>query len=302
LLSLQVVRANTNIFTTSFESGEGYVAGSALVGQQGWTKDGSGGNGIETGWSTGQSAYVGRQFPQANSPGLIVWKPINYDPITAGTPVVKFSVKMAIEDSSNSEWDSFSWMVFNSQQDYLFEINFYNADLEIYYALDSSTYYVDSGVAFANGTPYTLTVTMDFGANTWAASLDNTLIATNQPISALNSPLDLGDVDAGWFIDTINFPGNNSMLFDDFSLIGIGGVVTPPPAPPTISVLSKTATDATLRVSGENGRNFAIDRSSSIGGAWTPLTTNTCSGGYFDAVDSTVTGSPIRFYRARWVP
>jgi hypothetical protein len=300
LLSLQVVRANTNIFTTSFESGEGYVAGLPLNGQQGWIKDRSGGNGIETGWSTGQSAYIGRQPPTGGDEYLFLWKPINYDAVAAGTPEVKFSVKMSIEDSSNGAYDNFRWFLFNSQGDDLFEIIFDNNSLNILFWPDSGPYQ-NTGVTFQNAQTYTFTVTLNFAANTWGASLDNTLLATNQPITTVGSPLDFGDMDALWVLNVPTFPGNNAMLFDDYSVVGITGVPPQPPAAPTITVLSKTPTDATLRVFGENGKNFAVDSSSGLS-FWTPLTTNTCSGGYFDAVDSTVTGNPIRFYRARWVP
>src|SRR2546422_931895 len=84
--------ARTNIFSTQFESAEGYRTNLELIGQNDWVGGGSGGNGIVTNYlaGQGQQAYVGFFPPKTNDDTLFVWKPLNFSPLTNGLPLVKF--------------------------------------------------------------------------------------------------------------------------------------------------------------------------------------------------------------------
>ena len=107
--------APTDIFYTQFESGQGYSTNLDLVGQAGWLGDGSGGNGIVNNFiaGQGQQAYIGYSAPAAGDDQLVAWQPLNFSPLAANQPIVKFSVLMSIEDSTNDNFDNFRWSVYN---------------------------------------------------------------------------------------------------------------------------------------------------------------------------------------------
>ena len=295
--------APTNIFFTQFETTEGYSTALDLVGQNSWVGDGSGGNGILTNFFTGQKqqAYVGFSPPGPGDDALFVWRPINFNPVNAGLPIVTFSVLMRIADSDNDEYDYFRWSVYNIQGDRLFSIEFDNYELVVNYQLNGTSPLVTNVAAFLPDQDYTLNVTMNFASNRWSATLGNALIATNKAISTTTGLLNLGDVDAVWLVYDTNAPGNNYMLFDNYRITAEALTVTPVP-PSQMQFLGRTAQGWTLlRTLGSDGTRWSIDTTTNFVN-WTPLVTNTISSSYFDHVDMTAATFSRRFYRARHVP
>ncbi len=295
--------ATTNIYFTQFEPGEGYNSASNLVGQVGWEGDGTGGNGLVSDFipGQGQHAYVGFDAPAAGDDLLFVWQPINFNPVAAGYPIVKFSTQMQIQDSTNGEYDFFQWGVYNSLTQPLFILDFDNAseDLNINYRLDGTNAYVNTGVRFAHDTTYTLKVVMNFAANHWSATLNDTLITTNQPITTTNALLTLGDIDATWVLYDPEVPaGNNFMVFDNYRITA----ETLPVVPAQVQYLGRTGEGwAILRVFGADGAKWALEATTNLV-HWTAVKTNSISGAYYDQVDTAAAGAPHRFYRARFVP
>lgn len=279
------------VYSTGFEASEGYNLNLDLVGQKGWVGYGSGGNGVLTNVfaGRGQHAYVGYAPPSGNDNKLFVYQPIN-----KSLPRVQFSVQMSIFDSSTTNRDNFYWGVFNQQGDQLFLLDFDNYDTNIYYWLEDLTTRYWTGSGFSNETNYLLSMDLDFANNRWSAKLNKALLATNQPITTLNSPLNLGDIDAGWIVYDISAPGDNFMAFDDYLL-------TATLSPPQISVTGMAGSTPTLRLTGVPDMSFAIEASTNLT-SWLPLKTNVTTGGYFDYVDSGAAGKARRFYRGRWVP
>lgn len=292
--------APTNIFFTQFEPVEGYTTASNLVGQAGWLGDGSGGNGIVTNFivGQGQQAYIGYSAPAAGDDQLVAWQPLNFSPLAANQPIVKFSVLMSIEDSTNDNFDNFRWSAYNSQVDRLFSLDFDNYYTNISYLLDGTNTLVATGVSFAPGSNYTLLVTMNFAANRWSATLNNALLATNQLITTTGVALNLGDIDAVWLVYDTNAPGDNFMLFDNYR-------VTAEALPTTsarMEFLARTVEGWTLlRVFGPDGSRWAVEGTTNLL-TWSALKTNVISGSYFDMVDTTAAGLTQRLYRARRVP
>ena len=219
----------TNIYSTQFEVAQGYNPSLDLAGQNGWTKFGSGGNGLTNGFfgGQGQQAYVGYLPPAPGDSNLFVWHPINFSPVAAGLPLVTFTTLMSIVASTNGNLDFFQWQVFNNQTQPLIVIDFDTGLTNVGYFLDG-TQYVDSGVKFAFGATYTLTVTMNFASNRWSATLNSAQLAINQPITTTGKQLTLGDVDAVWDLYLPNAPGDNFMLFDNYT---ITAEALPPPRP-----------------------------------------------------------------------
>ena len=278
------------IYRTGFEASEGYNLNLDLVGQNGWTNYGAGGNGLVNGVfpGKGQQAYIGWVNPGGSN--LWVLQPLNRQFSRA-----QFSVTVAVFDSSNTaNYDDFQWSVFNEQGDQLFTISLYNPDRKIYYRLDGTNDYKDSGLAFTNGIPYPLNISMSFVSNRWSAGFNGALLATNQPITTVGAPLNLGDIDATWILTDNNAPGDNYMVFDDYTISG----VVPPPGLRVIGFLSRAPV---IRVSGTPDENFALDCSTNLVN-WAALKTNITTGGSFDYTDSSAVGLSRRFYRGRWVP
>jgi hypothetical protein len=208
------------IYSTFFAASEGYSTSSFLVGQNGWLKFGSGGNGILTNWflGLGQQAYIGYTPPSVAGDSLEVYHPLDYTPDTNRLPQVTFSVLMDIEDSSNSQYDDFRWRFYNRAGTRLFSLDFDNATLGIFYALDDNGSFVSTGRKFTNGIVYSLVVSMDFGRNLWSATLDGLPLVANRPITTVGTVLTLGDIDAVWVPYATNNPGDNFMVFDNYSV------------------------------------------------------------------------------------
>jgi formylglycine-generating enzyme required for sulfatase activity len=221
--------ATTNIFSTQFEATEGYSTTINLVGQNGWLGFGSGGNGLVTNYleGHGQQAFIGFFPPDQGDDQLSVWRPINLAPVPTNMPVVQFSVLMSIVDSSTTDYDDFYWSVYNEQGDSLFTLDFDNYNFRIYYLLDGTNNFVGTGKTFTNDDTNTLVITMNFTQNSWAATFDGVLLATNKAITTTGAPLNLGYVDAVWVVFDPAYPGDNYMLFDNYQ---ITAEVLPPPA------------------------------------------------------------------------
>ena len=278
------------VYSTGFETSEGYKTNSDLVGQKGWMGLGSGGNGVVSGFfpGKGQQAYIGFQPPVTNDSSLFIFQPINKT-----IPQMQCSVTMAIIDSSNTNWDDFYWTVYNQQGKELFALDFDNFYLKLYYQIGTNDR-TWSGLTFSNAIAYKVNVMLDFSNNSWSATLGNSLVATNQPISTNGVSLNFGDFDAAWVIFDPSAPGDNLMVFDDYQ---ISATV----APPQLQLLGLVNGSPTLRVTGLADNTFALEASTNLLN-WLPLKTNITTGGSYDYVDSATAGLARRYYRSRWVP
>lgn len=294
--------ALTNLFSTRFERTEGYDPTLELIGQNGWTTDSAsyGGNGLLTNSTGGQSAYIGYYPLDPVDDYLAIWKPINYSPLQKSNPVVRFSVLMAIVDSTGTtpRRDDFYWSVYNTSGENLFTLDFYNGDLGIYYALNDTNRLFYTGFDFTNDVDYLLTITMDFARNRWSATLDNRSIVTNLAISAnTNLTLNLGDIDVLWVLESRTEPGDNYMVFDDYQ---INASIAPGMPPRLLSLGRNPSGQYGLRLEGAFGARYAIEASTNLL-QWTALQTNTATNGFTEFRDpgSVSPGQPRRYYRSR---
>jgi hypothetical protein len=208
---------------------------------------------------------------------------------------------MLIVDSTTNRYDNFYWTVYNTSGESLISLDFDVYYLGVYYLLDGTNDFVDSGVTFSNDVPYTLSMTLDLGRNRWSARLDNQTIATNQPLTTVGAKVDVGDIDAAWLVYDPANPGDNFMVFDDYRVAARPDASPPPATPSRLSLLGRTpAGQVLLRVFGPAGSRQAVEASSNLQ-SWTALRTNVVTDTYFDFLDETA-GIPARFYRARAVP
>jgi len=312
LLQSHGVAQSTDIYSTGFEATDGFDINLPLADQGGWIGLGTDsrseyrGNGIVTNFieGNGQHAFIGFSPLSGTNDTLNVWRPLNYDPIAAGTPVVKFSVSMAIFDSTNAVYDCFRWSVYNSENggQRLFSIDFDNSTLRINYLLDSGDF-VPTRWGFEDGGVYDLEVTMNFASNVWSATLAGAgaavIIVNAQKITTTNAMLTLGDIDAVWvYGPSTNAPGNNFMVFDNYRVTASASA----PLPFQLEGFGQDANgNFSLRLAGEPGRHYAIDATTDFVD-WSALKTNSVGlDGTFDFVDTTAANYSRRCYRARLV-
>lgn len=298
LLLSSSASALTNVYSTRFERSEGYDPAFELIGQNKWVTDSSsyGGNGLLTNFLGTQAAYIGLWPLDPPDTHLSIWQPLNFSPLQAGLPIVKFSVLMAIIDSTNGYRDDFFWTVYNSDGYSLFTIDFFNDDLRIYYALGTNSF-VRTGSTFSNDVPYTLTVTMDFAHTNWGATLNGAPLVTNKPMTTTGAAMTLGDIDAVWFLSSTN-QGDNFMIFDNYQVTA----EAPFGAGAQLTALGRAPDGRfSLRLTGSSGARYAIEATTNWV-KWTALSTNTAANGSFDFIDTNAPALPARFYRSRFLP
>ena len=221
---LRLEPATITVYSTSFEPSEGFALGT-LAGQNGWTTNsGTGANGIVTNFFAGygQQAYLGYYSPTP-AVNTAVYRPLSYAVDTNNRPLVQFSTTMAIADSNNGNYDYFWWLVSNATNHLMFGILFDNNIKFIDYVLDTGGENAglplyDSGNS-VQATPNTLAVAMDFGRGKWSATWNGApLTIYEQPLTTTGAALTLGSIDAFWQFGNSSFPGNNYMLFDNYSV------------------------------------------------------------------------------------
>lgn len=288
------------LYSTGFEVSEGFDPDYTLVGQGGWVGYGTGGNGMVSNAfvGEGQQAFIGYNPPEDTNDFLNVWRPAAFTPASGEPARARFSVWMAIVDSSNGSYDDFRWSVYNTNGHRLFSVDFDNSTWDISYLLDDGQEFVSTGQYFTNDILYELAIEMDFTANRWQASLDGEPLTTNLPITTVSHPLNLGDVDAVWAIRNREAPGDNYMLFDRYRI----EVSRPPAAQPRLEAVGKLAgSQFVLRVLGQASQLVVLEASAALpSNRWTAIETNTIpASGEWLCLDPAAGSHPHRFYRAR---
>ena len=279
-------------YQTGFEPNEGFSPDADLAGQAGWRGEGSGGNGIVTNFfpGKGQQAYVGYAPPlNTNDELFLAWYPLNLANIAPARPL-RFSVLMEIVDSSNDSYDAFQWVFYNTLGQKIFLIDFENSDWRIW-SRSGTNNWIDTGRTFTNDQPYELSVLMDFERKRWSATLDEVVLAADQPLGSPGQTTDLGDIDATWMITTPGSPGDNYLLFDDFRVVWDADL-------PTVTIRTVDGKPE-LTISGTSGTVVEIERSSTMGqGNWRVVRQLTLTGAPQTWVDIETPASSPRFYRA----
>jgi hypothetical protein len=291
------------LFSTGFEPSEGYNPDLTLVDQNGWVGFNSGGNGLVTNFfeGLGQQAFIGFAPPKETNEFLSVYRPINLAPIKTNESLIKFSVLMQIADSSstNGPWDDFRWSVYNTNGARLFSVDFDNAALMISYALDDSAGFVPTNTKFDNLGYYQLGIAMNFARNLWTATLNDQVLVNAKPITTSGAALNLGDIDAVWSFHNPRAPGDNFMLFDNFTITA-EATTSIPARLESLGVRGGKAYQ--LRLYGEPSLSYRIETSTDLQ-TWQPLLTLTApAGGILEFEDSLAATVPHRFFRAYQAP
>ena len=197
-----------------------------LVGHDGWTSTHLEEDvyGIEEGFfgDDNRSGALGFFTPKTTDQFISVFKPLNYDPIENRTPVIEFSANIAIVDSEETEfYDSFHISVFNSEADLLAGIVFDNTEEHLGIWRSDGLEFYDTDVGFEHFTLYELRLRINFEANTWSAWFGDNELFADAPFTSVDKKFDLGDFSAEWELTDVDNPGDNWMLFDDWTVKAI---------------------------------------------------------------------------------
>jgi hypothetical protein len=299
--SAQTAPGPLSVFWTGFEPPE-YEAGFRLAGQDGWVANAEGGNQVWADYfpDTGQHGLIGFSKPEGTNISVSVWRPLDFDGIALGNPVVTFTVVMSIADSTEPALrDSFRWSIYNTNSMRLFSLDFDNLTTNIAYLLDDEEgFFVPTPFNFERDGLYDLTITMDFSANHWSARLRGEVeleVVTRQPITTVGAGLHLGDIDAVWVlgVESSDF-GDNFMVFDDYRV-----VAAPAPAPRLELVERRADGTVVIQIDGQDGQQVSLYASDDLV-IWDLLATNTVpASGHFTHEDDAAAGVAVRFYRGR---
>ena len=254
-----------------------------------------------------RSGTLGFFIPETEDKIISVYRPLNYDPIASNTPIIEFSANIAIVDSFETDfYDSFYLTVFNSNTKLLAGIVFDNTlDNFGIWRADGDGFF-DTGVSFEHGKLYNLQIRIDFAKNTWTATLNNTPLFTATPFSNSGAKLDLGDFSAEWEISDINNPGNNWILFDDWTV----GAITTGDTVKSQFVVSQIQRlpngDISLLWNAEPATRYQIETSPDFSNWDTSLANSLVTTGANERegsfVDHSATSTVLRYYRVRELP
>jgi hypothetical protein len=221
LLALTAVGAQAHtLYSTDFEEFSG--GDDKWVGTNGWLGNsvGVGVHGIDTNLlpGLGKTAFLGSARPKSTF--VAVFRPILYDPVTNGTPIVEFETLMGIQDSTNGHRDSFFFTFYNGSGNLLASIRFDNSDLSYGIWRLDGTNQVDTGVDFIRSELNLLFATVDYSNNVWSADLNGIPLFTGALFNATARPRNLGYIAAEWQLagSTTNDFGNNWMLVADWAV------------------------------------------------------------------------------------
>ncbi|MGV3773354.1 MAG: hypothetical protein ACO1QB_10670, partial [Verrucomicrobiales bacterium] len=260
----------------------------------------SGGNGLlqDAFPGFGQQAYIGFHPPTNSSVFTTVFKPMTSTPVPANTKIVKFSVQMQIIASTKGSQDDFRWSFYNSDAKRLFSVDFETSTKFLSVLLETGDFeYIP--FTFDHDGVYQLDIWLDFGRNLWTAFFNDVVILNSEPITTTGAKLDFGDMDAVWSIRDVANPGDNYLIFDDYT-VSVENVSS---IPSTLEVNGFNQAGAfVLRIHGEAGLNYSVETSTDMVN-WESLGTFTAPpGGTFNFEDTTAKDFPSSFYRLKLVP
>jgi hypothetical protein len=294
---LVTVPANAAVlYQTGFERAEGFNPALDLAGQNGWLIEGTGGNGLldEFFPGLGQQAYIGFT-PPTSGEVTALWRPLP-TPVPSTNPIVHFSVKMQVIESTAGGDDDFRWAVYNPSGNRLFGLNFETATQEIWFQNEDLAFQ-STGWSFDFEGTYDLHIWMDFNRNSWTALLNDLVLANAEPITTTNTTTRaLGDVDAVWFINNPNGVGNNYMLFDNYRI----SAETDLKAIPAILEPVGRTPEGYFRfyIHGQPDIRYSVDVTTNLRD-WDSLGEFSDPDGTFIFEDDTAVDYPFGFYRLR---
>ncbi len=200
----------------------------------------------------GQTAalgYLGSSAPPSTTQFIRVGRKVDSEPVLAGNkPIIDFYCQIGLNQSTNSRNDDFELLVYNWDDKVLGGLTFdltrnelFRYDANEFNTSSTASPYTDTGLSLSSlyGTVVEVTMHINYKTNTWTATVGGVQVITSapftqRPVSGTNlAARTFGSLSARWYITTVGFPGNNWMLFDDWTISAS--------AEPTISATASAA-------------------------------------------------------------
>lgn len=290
------------LYRTDFEN---FTAGNdKWVGTEAWigNSTGLGAHGIDQdvieGGGLGKTAFIG--YSQPASTLVFVAKPVLYTVQPGSLPLVRVETLVGIQDSfAKTARDSFFVSVYNSSGNFLAGIRFDNrpATYGIWRA-DGVNPDADTGVIFYRGELHVVSFTVDLPNNRWSADLDGVPLFDKAPFTATTRPVNFGLLAYEWQLGASSAAGygDNWMLVADTVIRSVPAGIEPF----RLSSFSRTGNTTTLSWPGQQGFDYQVEYSDSLGKWFTDLPNSAFPG---VAADQAITfqdltaGLTRRFYR-----
>lgn len=227
LLFNSAAHAQETLYATDFSE---FTAGpDQLAGQHGWSgsHENQGLHGIDEDIYVGRerSAFLGGTSPADRSDFVQVYHTI--DPVQKlGSPLsaLEFDVLFGVAASFEGGYDTFSFSFYSDAGEPLASIHFDTSEFDYGIWIDDSAEIYDTSESFLTDFLHHLQIKIDLKANLWEAELDGIAIFDSRPFTALASndvSLAIGALAAEWRIADPQDPGDNWLLFDDWTVSGM---------------------------------------------------------------------------------
>ncbi|KAB2638633.1 MAG: BACON domain-containing protein, partial [Verrucomicrobia bacterium] len=229
-----------------FAAGVGTVASPKLVGTDNWAMVASPtpGNiatyypfaGIDSSLvlELGQTAalgYLGTTALPSTTQFIRVARKVDAQP--GGLPVIDFYCQIGLTQSTNGHSDDFELLVYNWDDKVLGGLTFdltqsklFRYDANDFNTTSTDSPYTDTGLSLSSlyGKVVEVTMRVNYQTNTWTATVSGVQVAggtqfTRRPTTGTNAAArTFGSLSARWYITTAATPGNNWMLFNDWTI------------------------------------------------------------------------------------
>ena len=190
-----------------------------VVGQDGWVGNPSPGpHGTLAAFpDQAQAMYIG-SLPFSGASATFK-RPVNYAPLDANTPLVRFTTEIMVNDSTNGYRDEFGFQIHNASDELLGTIIFDNELDKILFDDASGSGPVNTGISFSKGTQLFCDVEIDFLDNTINLWLGGVEVLSYETFTGSGKTMTLGDVSAYWMPHDILNPGDNQLILDNWAMI-----------------------------------------------------------------------------------
>ncbi|MEI7911548.1 MAG: BACON domain-containing protein, partial [Verrucomicrobiota bacterium] len=149
-----------------------------------------------------------------------------------GLPVIDFYCQIGLTQSTNGHSDDFELLVYNWDDKVLGGLTFDLTQSKLF-RYDANEFngvtfdpYTDTGLSLSSlyGKVVEVTMRVNYQTNTWTATVGGVQVAggaqfTRRPTTGANAAArTFGSLSARWYITTVSSPGNNWMLFNDWTI------------------------------------------------------------------------------------
>ena len=293
--------------TPPFTEGVGTVASPKLVGTDNWTMVASANPAIAVSscypfagidnyplLQLGQTAALGCldkvTMPPTGTQYIRVARKVDAQP--SGLPIIDFYCQIGLTQSTNGHSDDFELLVYNWDDKVLGGLTFDLSRNKLYRydanEFNDTTYvpYTDTGLSLSSlyDTVVEVTMRINYQTNTWTATVGGVQVVSGATFTlrpttgTTGAARTFGSLSARWYINTLGTPGNNWMLFNDWTITNSTPTI---PATASASYAANSTASIAVTDAGSVGWSVSSDQAwalvSPTSGSGSGTVTVTCA-------------------------